>query len=61
MQAKQKEQSNVQSTKAEGTANPIFITLVLANSIINSKILVTTYSASASLNSLIYNYDQGAR
>ena len=54
-------QSNVQSTKAEGKANPIFMNLVLANSITHSKILVTTHSASASLNSLIYNYDQGAR
>jgi len=61
MQAKQQKQSNVQSTKAEGTAIPIFINLVLANSIIHSKILVTTYSASASLNSLIYKYNQGAR
>jgi hypothetical protein len=33
--------------------NPIFA--------IHSKILVTTYSASASLNSLIYNFDLGAR
>jgi len=47
--------------KTEGTAHPIFVNLVLANSIILSKILVTTYSAYASLNSLIYNYDQGAR
>jgi hypothetical protein len=37
-----------------------FANLVIANSLIHSKILVTTYSASASLNSLIHNYGPGA-
>jgi len=39
----------------------MFVNLVLPNSLIHSKIAVTTYSASASLNSLNYNYEQGAR
>jgi hypothetical protein len=47
--------------QAEGTVNTTSVNLVLANSLIHSKILVTTYSESASLKSPIYNYDQGAR